>query len=171
MCLIQYPTFCENDGPYSLGGSVTPAGGSYTGPGVSGSTFNPSSAGVGTHLITYKYSVAQNCSDSIDFYLVVNANPAINYPSFDSTCENNNALPLFSATPFGGTYSGPYVISNTFYPFLSGDGSFPITYSVTENGCSSTSTRVLKVDANENAQLDSISSFCVNDESISINYW
>ena len=160
------PSFCENDAPYSLGGFVTPAGGSYTGPGVSGSTFNPSSAGVGTHLITYKYSVAQNCSDSIDFYLVVNANPSINYPFFDSICENNNALPLFSATPFGGTYSGPYVISNTFYPFLSGDGSFPITYSVTENGCSSTSTRVLKVDANENAQLDSISSFCVNDESI-----
>ena len=164
------PNFCENDGPYSLGGSVTPAGGSYTGPGVSGSTFNPASAGVGTHLIRYKYTVAQNCSDSIDFYLVVNANPAINYPSFDTTCENNNALPLFSATPFGGTYSGPYVISNTFYPFLSGEGSFPITYSVTENGCSSTSTRVLNVDANENAQLDSISSFCVNDESIPLNF-
>ena len=160
------PNFCENDGPYSLGGSVTPAGGSYTGPGVSGSTFNPASAGVGTHLIRYKYTVAQNCSDSIDFYLVVNANPAINYPSFDSVCENNNALPLFSATPFGGTYSGPYVISNTFYPFLSGDGSFPITYSVTENGCTSTSTQVLKVDANENAQLTSISNFCVNDENV-----
>ena len=160
------PNFCENDGPYSLGGSVTPAGGSYTGPGVSGSTFNPASAGVGTHLIRYKYTVAQNCSDSIDFYLVVNANPAINYPSFDSVCENNNALPLFSATPFGGTYSGPYVISNTFYPFLSGDGSFPITYSVTENGCTSTSTQVIKVDANENAQLTSISNFCVNDENV-----
>ena len=160
------PNFCENDGPYSLGGSVTPAGGSYTGPGVSGSTFNPASAGVGTHLIRYKYTVAQNCSDSIDFYLVVNANPAINYPLFDSICENNNALPLFSATPFGGTYSGPYVISNTFYPFLSGDGSFPITYSVTENGCTSTSTQVLKVDANENAQLTSISNFCVNDENV-----
>ena len=80
------PSFCENDAPYSLGGLVTPAGGSYTGPGVSGSTFNPSSAGVGTHLITYKYSVAQNCSDSIDF-LVVNANPSINYPFFDSICR------------------------------------------------------------------------------------
>ena len=61
------PSFCEGDGPYSLGAIVNPSGGSYTGPGVSGTTFYPVIAGVGTHLIRYKYSAALNCEDSETF--------------------------------------------------------------------------------------------------------
>jgi hypothetical protein len=157
------PSFCEGDGPYSLGATVNPSGGNYSGPGVSGTTFNPVNAGVGTHLIRYKYSVAQNCEDSVDFYLVVNASPTINYPDYDSLCDNISSTPLFSASPFGGTYSGPFVIGNNFYPFFSGAGSFPITYTVTENGCTSSSTKNIHIDANINVQLNSISDFCIND--------
>ena len=157
------PSFCEGDGPYSLGAIVNPSGGTYFGPGVSGTTFNPVNAGVGTHLIRYKYSVAQNCEDSVDFYLVVNASPTINYPDYDSLCENISSTPLFSASPFGGTYSGPFVISNNFYPFFSGAGSFPITYTVTENGCTSSSTKNIHIDANINVQLSSISDLCINE--------
>jgi hypothetical protein len=164
------PGFCEGDGPYSLGATVNPSGGNYFGPGVSGTTFNPVNAGVGTHLIRYKYSVAQNCEDSVDFYLVVNASPAINYPDYDSLCENISSTPLFSASPFGGTYSGPFVIGNNFYPFFSGAGSFPITYTVTENGCISSSTKNIQIDANINAQLSSISDFCVNDTELALDF-
>jgi len=164
------PSFCEGDGPYSLGATVNPSGGNYFGPGVSGTTFNPVNAGVGTHLIRYKYSVAQNCEDSVDFYLVVNASPAINYPDYDSLCENISSTPLFSASPFGGTYSGPFVIGNNFYPFFSGAGSFPITYTVTENGCISSSTKNIQIDANINAQLSSISDFCVNDIELALDF-
>ena len=164
------PSFCEGDGPYSLGATVNPSGGNYFGPGVSGTTFNAVNAGVGTHLIRYKYSVAQNCEDSVDFYLVVNASPAINYPDYDSLCENISSTPLFSASPFGGTYSGPFVIGNNFYPFFSGAGSFPITYTVTENGCTSSSTKNIQIDANINAQLSSISDFCVNDTELALDF-
>ncbi len=164
------PSFCEGDGPYSLGATVNPSGGNYFGPGVSGTTFNPVNAGVGTHLIRYKYSVAQNCEDSVDFYLVVNASPAINYPDYDSLCENISSTPLFSASPFGGTYSGPFVIGNNFYPFFSGAGSFPVTYTVTENGCTSSSTKNIQIDANINAQLSSISDFCVNDIELALDF-
>ncbi|MDG1440962.1 MAG: T9SS type A sorting domain-containing protein, partial [Flavobacteriales bacterium] len=157
------PSFCEGDGPYSLGATVNPSGGNYSGPGVSGTTFSPVNAGVGTHLIRYKYSVAQNCEDSVDFYLVVNASPTINYPDYDSLCENISSTPLFSANPFGGTYSGPFVIGNNFYPFFSGAGSFPITYTLTENGCTSSSTKNIQIDANVNAQLNNIADYCVND--------
>ena len=164
------PNFCEGDGPYSLVATVNPSGGNYSGPGVSGTTFNPVNAGVGTHLVRYKYSVAQNCEDSVDFYLVVNASPAINYPDYDSLCENISSTPLFSASPFGGTYSGPFVIGNNFYPFFSGAGSFPITYTVTENGCTSSSTKNIQIDANINAQLNNIADFCINDSKIKLNY-
>ncbi len=164
------PSFCEGDGPYSLGATVNPSGGNYSGPGVSGTTFYPLNAGVGTHLIRYKYSVAQNCEDSVDFYLVVNASPTINYPDYDSLCENISSTPLFSASPFGGTYSGPFVISNNFYPFFSGAGSFPITYTVTENGCTSSTTKNIHIDANINVQLSSISDLCINEAESVLNF-
>ena len=164
------PSFCEGDGPYSLGTTVNPSGGIYSGPGVSGTTFYPLNAGVGTHLIRYKYSVAQNCEDSVDFYLVVNASPTINYPDYDSLCENISSTPLFSASPFGGTYSGPFVIGNNFYPFFSGAGSFPITYTVTENGCTSSSTKNIQIDANLSAQLNNISNFCINDADLVLDF-
>ena len=69
----------------------------------------------------------------------------------------------FQLVHFGGTYSGPFVISNNFYPFFSGAGSFPITYTVTENGCTSSSTKNIHIDANINVQLSSISDLCINE--------
>ena len=39
----------------------TPAGGVFLGPGVSGSTFDPAAAGVGTHTITYTYVDGNDC--------------------------------------------------------------------------------------------------------------
>lgn len=41
----------------------TPAGGSFSGPGVSGGNFNPSAAGLGTHTITYSYTDSLGCSN------------------------------------------------------------------------------------------------------------
>src|SRR5690606_22837127 len=43
------------NGPLALTGY--PAGGAFSGPGVSGNSFNPSTAGVGTHTITYTHNV------------------------------------------------------------------------------------------------------------------
>ncbi len=48
-------TFCEDDPAVTLSGG-TPAGGTYSGNGVSGTSFDPVVAGVGTHTITYTYT-------------------------------------------------------------------------------------------------------------------
>jgi hypothetical protein len=56
-------TACTTDAPYTLTGG-SPAGGTYSGPGVSGTTFTASVAGTGTHTITYFYTDANNCSAS-----------------------------------------------------------------------------------------------------------
>jgi hypothetical protein len=64
-------TVCLNDGPPTLTGG-SPAGGTYSGPGVSGTTFMPMSAGTGTHTITYTYSDANGCSASATHTIVVN---------------------------------------------------------------------------------------------------
>lgn len=55
-------TVCSTDNPFDLMGS--PSGGTYAGPGMNGSNFSPSSAGVGTHTITYSFTDNNGCSGS-----------------------------------------------------------------------------------------------------------
>ncbi|MBB6611887.1 T9SS type A sorting domain-containing protein [Pontibacter sp. Tf4] len=50
-----------------------PAGGTYSGPGVSNGIFNPATAGEGTHTITYSYTNASNCTATATQTIVVEA--------------------------------------------------------------------------------------------------
>jgi len=45
-------SICSSTAPFALTGG-SPAGGTYSGPGVSAGMFNPAAAGAGTHTITY----------------------------------------------------------------------------------------------------------------------
>jgi hypothetical protein len=54
------PQYYDNEPPFTLDG--VPAGGTFTGPGVSGNQFNPSSLADGTYTITYNYTDANGCS-------------------------------------------------------------------------------------------------------------
>lgn len=57
---IVNDTVCAIDPAFTLTGS--PAGGSLSGPGITGNTFDPATAGVGTHVITYTYTDSVGCS-------------------------------------------------------------------------------------------------------------
>lgn len=50
-------------GAQTLNGS--PAGGTYSGNGITGNTFNPSEAGIGSHTITYTYQDANGCGGTV----------------------------------------------------------------------------------------------------------
>ena len=54
-------TYCLNDPAVALSGGL-PSGGTYSGTGVSGSYFYPSTAGIGSHTITYFYMDGNNCT-------------------------------------------------------------------------------------------------------------
>lgn len=64
-------THCVNDGSFTLT-QGSPAGGSYAGPGVSGTTFTPATAGTGTHTITYTFTDVNGCTASASATVVVN---------------------------------------------------------------------------------------------------
>jgi hypothetical protein len=49
---------CVTDGVYTLTGG-SPLGGTFSGPGVTGTSFNPTTAGVGSQTITYSYTDSQ----------------------------------------------------------------------------------------------------------------
>ncbi len=54
---------CVNVSPYLLSGGI-PVGGTFTGPGITANTFNPATAGVGNHLITYTATSINGCISS-----------------------------------------------------------------------------------------------------------
>ncbi|HLP55343.1 MAG TPA: T9SS type A sorting domain-containing protein [Fluviicola sp.] len=56
----------------------TPAGGTYSGTGVSGGSFDPSVAGEGTHVITYTYTTVDGCTGNALENLVVDSCLAVN---------------------------------------------------------------------------------------------
>jgi hypothetical protein len=67
--LSALPTVCNYNPAFALT-QGTPAGGTYSGTGVSGSNFNPATAGIGTTTITY--SVTQNgCTKSVTGQIIV----------------------------------------------------------------------------------------------------
>jgi len=68
MGLSTLGPFCIGDPSTALGG--TPAGGTYSGTGVIGNDFDPATAGLGVHVITYSLS---GCSTTIN--VTVNTGP------------------------------------------------------------------------------------------------
>lgn len=56
-------SICDDAAAITLTGG-SPSGGVYSGPGVSGGTFNPATAGVGAHVITYVYEDGNGCEGS-----------------------------------------------------------------------------------------------------------
>jgi hypothetical protein len=59
---LNFSPICFDDANAALTG--TPVGGSWSGNGVSGTTFDPSVAGNGTHQIIYTYTDANGCTNT-----------------------------------------------------------------------------------------------------------
>jgi PKD repeat protein len=62
-------TYCSDDASVTLTGS--PTGGTFSGPGIVGNSFDPSLAGTGSHSITYNYSNG-NCNNTSIQQVTVN---------------------------------------------------------------------------------------------------
>ncbi|MEQ1744485.1 MAG: GEVED domain-containing protein [Saprospiraceae bacterium] len=140
-------TVCINAPAFALGGA-TPTGGTYSGTGVSAGMFNPATAGVGTHTITYNYTDANNCPGSCTYTITVAALPVVNCPANITVCINAPAFALGGATPSGGTYSGTGVSAGMFNPATAGVGVHTITYNYTDaNNCPGSCTYTITVAA------------------------
>lgn len=70
---ITASTVCTTDAPLSLSGTGLPAGGTYSGPGVSGTTFSPAIAGVGSQTVSYVYTDANGCTNNASDIVTVSA--------------------------------------------------------------------------------------------------
>ncbi len=139
---------CVNAAPITLSGA-TPPGGTYSGPGVVGNTFNPSLAGLGGNTVTYTVnSATPGCTASAGKSFYVYDLPVVTWPGGDvQLCTTSNSYHLTGATPANGTYSGPGVSGAWFSPATAGVGTHTVTYSYLypTTGCTNTITRTFIV--------------------------
>src|SRR5664280_117303 len=135
---------CISSTTYTLTGG-SPSGGTYSGPGVTGTNFNASVAGVGTKTITYTYS--NGCTSSATNSIVVNALPVVSFGgTLTAQCDNSTTYTLTGGSPLGGTYSGPGVTGTNFNASVAGVGTHSINYTYTDvNGCFNSATNTIVV--------------------------
>ncbi len=139
---------CITATSYSLSGG-SPAGGTYSGPGVSGNTFNASSAGVGTHSLTYTSTDGNGCTASVARSIQVYNTPIVSWnTALTGQCITATSYSLSGGSPAGGTYSGPGVSGNTFNASSAGVGTHSLTYTYTDgNGCTNGTVNTIDVHA------------------------
>lgn len=160
--LAPLTNICENASPFTLSGN-SPAGGWFTGTGVVGNTFDPALAGAGTYTITYHYTDQNSCTDSASKQIIVYPAPVVVFPPYTGLCLDAQPLALNTATPAGGTYSGPGIAGNVFDPASIGVGTYTITYTMINSyGCTDTETQSMQVFAVPVVTLAPLNSVCVN---------
>ncbi len=101
------PLYCQVNQNIALTGS--PGGGVFSGPGVSGSNFNPFTAGAGTHAVIYTISTPGNCSRP-DTQMVSVVSPIGNntISASQTLCFPNIPALLTGTAPTGGSGSYTY---------------------------------------------------------------
>lgn len=157
---------CLDAGLQTSLGNVVPSGGVFSGPGITddgnGSTyaFDPTSAGVGTHELTYTFTTGESCTFTEVLTFEVFAVPTV---AFTAPADLDEAAGvqtgLGGGTPAQGTatgdkgvYSGPGVTDDgngmtySFDPVAAGVGMHTITYMYTDaNGCSASASDDVEV--------------------------
>ncbi|MGQ8338926.1 HYR domain-containing protein [Sunxiuqinia sp. A32] len=142
----------------------SPAGGTYSGPGVSTGQFDPATAGVGTHTVTYTYNDGNGCVNSASTDITVNPLPVITLTSKTDVLCATDGDGAINITVSNGT-------PNYSYSWTTADGSglsasaedqtglSAGTYTVVvtdANGCSATSDITIDILDNE----DPVITFC-----------
>ncbi len=91
--LSSHAPMCITDAALILSGGL-PAGGTYSGTGVSNGVFDPAIAGVGSFIITYSFTNASGCSDTAQQMIAVtNCNPDITFNITASSGPNGSISP------------------------------------------------------------------------------
>ncbi len=138
---------CQNGPPISLSG--IPAGGAFSGTGVTGSVFNPAGLQAGLYQLQYAIPGAQSCGDSVfNFKVRVKEKPIAQISGLDSVyCTSQGPVNIL-VSPTGGILSGSAgVLGNTFNPSAAGLGIHVIKYIIPNSGstCSDTAEWVIRV--------------------------
>ncbi|WP_343630987.1 choice-of-anchor J domain-containing protein [Fluviicola sp.] len=156
------PSLCTNGSAYVLM-EGSPAGGSYSGTGVSGGQFDPAA---GTQTITYDLTDAYGCAHSANYNITVNMAPIVSQGPIPAACDNAGMVTLINGIPGGGVYSGTGVSGGQFDPAA---GTQTVTYTYTDaNGCSNTASTVVTVNTSPAVTQSAIDAVCINSGTLAL---
>lgn len=136
---------CQNTAPFPLQ-AIEPLSGIWSGNGISGNTFNPQIASIGTNSLTYTVGIG-TCLQTDNLIITVNTLPTVNVTLPNNICLQNSPLYL-TASPMGGSWSGIGIIdtvNNVFSPNVAGLGTFLLSYSYTDPTTNCTSVQASSV--------------------------
>jgi gliding motility-associated-like protein len=148
------PAVCSNAAAFTVTGG-SPAGGVYSGPGITGASFSPNSAGVGTHTITYTYTDVLGCSNAATNTIRVNAIAQVVARNDVAICTGSSvALTATNASSY--LWSPSVGLSTTTGNSITASPLTSTTYTVTArdvNGCNSSDQVVVTVQSMPTASI------------------
>jgi len=157
---------CIDAAAFDLSGE-SPSGGTCSGTGITDAnngTFDPATAGVGLHTITYTYTNGHGCTNSDTKTVTVYALPTVDAGPDEGACIDAAAFDLSGESPPGGTWSGTGITdvnNGTFDPATAGVGPHTITYTYTNgHGCTNSDTKTVTVYDKPTATASSNSPIC-----------
>lgn len=157
------PALCDNAGPYTLV-QGSPAGGTYSGTGVSGGMFDPAA---GTQTITYDYTDPYGCAHQSNNTITVNTAPTVTLDPLAAICDNGGIVMLTGGSPAGGTFSGTGVTGTDFDP---ASGTQTITYTYTDaNSCTNSATSTLTVNTAPTVTHDPMGAVCIDAGAVTLS--
>jgi hypothetical protein len=108
---------CNSPSPVSLIPFASPVGGNFSGPGVSGTSFDPVAAGgTGVYVLTYSYTDSLGCSasDTAAFTVIECCAPVSAGVNTTDQQQSSSIGTSFSATPVPVRINGTFYVDNTF---------------------------------------------------------
>jgi len=127
--------YCNNESSVVL--IPTPAGGTFSGNGISGVVFDPASVTPGgPYVITYDYSDVNGCSNSAQQSVFLNEAPVVTLSGLAAQYCETDAEVALDMFPEDGILTGAGISVNKFYPSVAGVGTHIIRYEyLSANGC------------------------------------
>ena len=154
--------YCATVESVTLG--ATPATGTWSGTGVTGTTFSPKTAGSGD--ITLTYTIGETgCQNEYTKSVHVTAAPSVTVTVPTTMCSGDAAATL-TANPSTGTWSGTGVTGSSFDP---SKGSSVVTYTYTEGSCKVVKTAEITVTSNPTPVISGLAeSYCSGDAAVTM---
>ncbi len=148
---ISFPALsalCADASPLQLN-SVTPTGGSFTGNGVNGTTFDPAVSGVGTFQITYTLADALGCTNTATQSITVHAMPTVNINPQDASICSGDPISLTASGATSYVWSGGSGLNQTTGANVTANPQSTATYQVTgtSNGCTGSASTTVTINA------------------------
>ncbi len=178
---LNYPALaavCANVAPYSIATGVVTNGitgtPKYSGPGTdSAGTFDPATAGVGSHTIWFIFTTTGGCVDSVSQTITVNNVPFASF-SFPTACLPNGTVQFTNnstgATSYTWDFGDGSPINNTTSPShpYSSSGPWNVTLTAISSICSNDTTISVLVRIKPILNYPALTAVCANSSPVSV---